>query len=66
MITLACDPAQLQIVGDVAHCTQWIAQPVTGWAAMSNEEFNDFLSAVLKLGIAAFMVWWLVWAVRRF
>jgi hypothetical protein len=65
VITLACDPANLQIVNDVASCTQWIAQPVSGWAAMSNQDFSDFLSAIINLGLAAFMVWWLVWAARR-
>lgn len=65
MITLACDPNNLQIINDVASCSQWVAQPVSGWAAMSNQEFSDFLAAIIKLAFSAFLVWWLVWAARR-
>lgn len=67
MITLACDPNNLEIVNNVASCSSWMMLPVDYgfWGSMTNQEFSDFLAACIKLGFSAFFVWWLVWAARR-
>lgn len=73
MLVLSCDPANLTIVSNganagVAKCTNWIFTTVqpSVWDSMTDTEFNELLSAFIKFGFAAFFVWWLVWAARRF
>lgn len=65
MIHLACEQANLQIVNDVPHCSQWVAVPVSPWLSMSQADFQALLEACIEFGFAVFMVWFLVWAVRR-
>lgn len=66
MVTLMCDPQNLQIVGDAALCSQWVVSPAGFFSAMTNEQFKDFANACMKLVISGFLCWWLVWAARRF
>lgn len=70
MVLLACDPANLQFIADVAHCSQWIAVDHSqgffdAYASASELERQQYKQAVIKLLATGATFYFLWWAFRR-
>ena len=70
LVVLACDPANLQVIADVAHCSQWVSVEhemgfFDAYASADRQTQILWKQELFRILVTGFTFYFLWWATKR-